>query len=455
MQKHIDAIRIAAICILLVMLVCFSLIYMNSYRSVKVVSFTAEMDRTVRTTRYREAYIDLIGDKLVSPYFIAFSSEGEKVGFLGDDAYTYYKQIEDVVSAFIGPGAHKYVSEEAAMKYTALSANFIYIRFRCELPTSMIYFMQNPDKIMNDVTDEDYVYDMFIVPTSTGAYAAVRDMRGNYMLCYSEETVRINKTNFLPYNVYDSGLKFEFALEKSADDVAVPNGSSEKISAFELFFDGDLTASSAVVETYTALESEDYEDVLLALGFNPERVSSHESDDGVTYYDEGENVRITNDGHIVYSALSLQYGLGLSDLIGYDFSEGNYTLTDCSGAALVMAHKLGLFNDSGFGLAPTCVEMDGETVVVELSYTYGGFTVMTDVGYAVRMEVTDGRVMSLSCSFAKAHPYAGSTTYAKNDWKLRAAIMGSEGKIDISYVHKIKNGRLYLTAVAFSKEDVK
>ena len=436
MNKRVDVIRIAAICVLLVMLVCFSLIYMNSYRSVKVVSFTADMDRTVRTTRYKEAYLDLVDDKLVSPYFIAFSSGGEKVGFLGDEAY-------------------EYVSEEAAMKYTALTANFIYIRFRSELPTSLIYFMQNPDKIMSDVTDEDYVYDMFIIPTNTGSYAAVRDMRGNYGLYYAEKETRINKSNYLPYNVYDSGLKFKFALEKSADSAAVPDCFDEKVNPFELFFEDDLTVSSAVVETYAALGSDVTENVLLSLGFNPERASSHESDDGVTYYDEGENVRITNDGRVVYSALSLQYGLGLSELIGYDFSDGNYSLTDCSGAALVMARKLGLCDDSDFGLAPTCVEMDGETVIVELSYTYGGFTVMTDVGYAVRMEVTDGRVMSLSCCFAKAHPYDGSTTYTQNDWKMRAAIINSEGKIDISYVHKIKNGRLYLTAVAFSKEDVK
>ena len=454
MKKHIYIIKIAAICVLLVILVCLSLIYMNSYRSVKVVSFTADMDRIVRATRYKETYVDLISDSLVSPYFIAFSSDEEKTGFFGDEAYRYYKEIEDVVSAFVGPDAHKYESEEAAFKYIA-SNNFIYIRYRYELPTSILYYMQNPDRIINDISDDEYVYDMFIVPTSTGAYAVVRDMRGNYSLYYPEEEVRINKSNYLPYNVFDGGLKFEFAFEKDIDNALVLTGFNEKINMFELFFPSDITVNSAVVETGTALDNATVDNVLLALGLNPEKISSHESDDGVTYYDEGANVRITNDGCIAYSALSLQYGISLSETIGYDLSGESYSLTDCVGAALVLAREIGLYDGSDFMFALTCAEMDGERAVIEFSYTYDGITVMTDNNYAVRIEVTDGHIISLTCSFAKAHLYDGQTTYTQNEWKTRAAVINSDGPIDISYVHKIKNGRLYLTTVAFSKEDAK
>jgi len=452
MKKHIDLIKIVAICVLLVVLVCLSFVYMNSYRSVKVVSFTADMDRTVRATRYKEMYVNLISDDLVSPYFLAYSSGGEKVGFFGDEAYEYYKEIEDVVSAFIGPGAHKYESEEAAFKYI-VSSGFIYIRYRHELPRSIIYYMQNPDRIISDTNNDEYIYDMFIVPTNTGAYAAVRDMRGNYSLYYSEEAVRINKSNYLPYNVFDGGVKFEFALEKDIDAAYVSAGFNEKINMFEIFIPSDITVSSAVVETEEALNHAVVENALLAFGLNPEKISSHENDDGITYYDEGANVRITNDGRVTYSALSLQYGISLSETIGYDFSNESYSLTDCAGAALVLAHSLGLYEGSDFGFALTCVEMDGETAIIELSYTYNGMTVMTDVGYAVRIEVTHGHIMSLTCNFAKAHLYDGQTTYVYNEWQTRAAVIGSDGPIDISYVQKIKNGRLYLTSVAFSKED--
>jgi uncharacterized membrane protein len=125
---------------------------------------------------------------------------------------------------------------------------------------------------------------------------------------------------------------------------------------------------------------------------------------------------------VSYSALSSQYGIGISDVVGYSFSENNYTAIDCVGAALMLAQRLGYFFGDAFRYAVTRVENDGADTVVGISYVYDGFTVVTDDVYAL-CKVTDGRVTSLSRDLCRGDTvYAGRRPSQKRGWRVRLAL---------------------------------
>lgn len=441
-------IKIAVVAALLVSLVCLSLIYMSFYRNEESIEFTPEMDAAVRDKVYRAGYVGLMNETLVSPYFLGYSFGGERVGYLGAGAGELFAEITGGLSDLLGPESRFAAANEGAI-INVIDGDFVYVRFRFEMPRSVVYYMLNPDKILEEVGDE-YVYDVFIA-LGRQTYAVIRDMRGNVYFAYPDATLEVNKNTFLPYNEREDGFAFTFATENDAD-AALLSTDDKKADGFEILAPFDVTAESAVIETVDILTQERTAHALTILGLSPEVVTSHENDDGVTYYDEGQNVRITKNGALNYSALSSQYGIGISDVVGYSFSENNYTAIDCVGAALVLADRLGIFKGDAFGYAVTRAENDGADTVVGISYVYDGFTVVTDDVYALMIRVTDGKVTSLSASFAKAHVYAGRTTVTNARWRARLAVVESTSPIGISYIQKIRNSRLYLSLAVFDRE---
>lgn len=441
-------IKIAVVAALLVSLVCLSLIYMSFYRNEESIEFTPKMDAAVRDKVYRAGYVGMMNETLVSPYFFGYSFGGERVGYLGAGAGELFGEITGDLSDLIGPGSRLASTDESAI-INVIDGDFIYVRFRFELPRSVVYYMLNPDKILEEVGDE-YFYDMFL-SLGRQTYAVIRDMRGNYYSAYADALLEVNKNTFLPYTDREDGFAFAFATENAAD-MALLSTDGKNADKFEILAPFDVTAESAVVEMGDIMAQDKAARALTMLGLAPEKVTSHEDDDGVTYYDEGQNVRITKNGALSYSALSSQYGIGISDVVGYSFSENNYTAIDCVGAALMLAQRLGIFNGDAFGYAVTRVENDGADTVVGISYVYDGFTVVTDDVYALMIRVTDGRVTSLSATYAAAHVYAGRTTVANARWRVRLAVVDSASPIGISYIQKIRNSRLYLSLAVFDRE---
>lgn len=453
MKKAVEIVKIAAIAVLLVSLVCLSLIYMSFYRSETSVEFTPKMDAAVRDKIYRAGYVGLMNETLVRPYFFGHSFGGERVGFLSAGSDVLFGETVSDLTEFLGPDARFSSTDESAFR-AVFESDFVYIRFRFELPRSMIYYMLNTDKILEEVGDE-YIYDMAIaVGQSRQTYAVMRDLRGNYYVSYPDGNVSINKNTFGPYNDLEGGFAFTFVCE-SKEDTSLLTVGGKSADAYEILTPFDLTASSAVVETVEMPVGEDAERTLTILGLNPEKVTSHESDDGITYYDEGASVKTGKDGTIRYSALSAQYGIGISDIVGYEFSDNNYTVTDCVGASLVLADRLGVFDGDAFSYAVTFAEVDGADITVGLSYVYDGFTVLTDNVYALKITVTDGKVVSLDCALAKAHVYDGNTTVANTRWRARLALVDSEAPFGLEYIQTIRNSRLNLSLAAFEKGEGK
>lgn len=447
MKKAAVIIKIAVVAVLLVSLVCLSLIYMSFYRNEESVEFTPKMDAAVRDKVYRAGYVGLMSESLVSPYFLGYSFGGERVGYIGNGAGELFSEIAGELSNLIGPGSRFFATDERAIT-DVIDGDFVYVRFRFEIPRSVIYYMLNPDMILEEVGNE-YVYDVFIAVGRS--YAVIRDIRGNYYAASAESSTNISKNTFNPYTELEGGFAFMFATESDAD-TALLSTDGKKADKFEILAPFDVTAESAVIEMGDILTQDKTAHILTILGLTPEKVTSHEDDDGVTFYDEGQSVRMTKNGTLIYSAPSSQYGIGISDVVGYAFSENNYTAIDCVGAALVLADQFGIFGGDAFAYAVTRAENDGADTVVGISYVYDGITVVTDDVYALTIRVTDGKVTSLSATFASAHVYAGRTTVANSRWRARLAVVDSVSPIGISYIQKIRNSRLYLSLAVFDRE---
>ena len=449
MNKAVKIIKIAAVAVLLTSLVCLSLIYMSFYRNEESVEFTPKMDAAVRNKVYRAGYVGLMNESLVQPYFLGYSFGGTRLGFFGAGAGEYFSELVSGMSVLLGPDVRFAAADDSAFR-AVFDGDFIYLKFRFELPRSLIYYMLNTDMILEDVGGE-YVYDMVIsLGSSRQTYAVIRDMRGNYYTSSPDSFVNVNTNTFAPYNDREDGIGFSFVYE-SVEDTALLTVGGKSADAYEILAPFDMTARSAVVETGDMLRGDDAARALALLGMRPENVTSHESEDGVTYYGEGASVRTGKDGTLVYSAASPQYGVGISDIVGYAFNDDNYNVTDCVGAALVIADTLGIFDGDAFGYAVTRAETDGAETTVGISYTYDGLTVMTDGTYALKMTVTDGKVTALSCFFGKAHAYSGTTTAANSRWRARLAVADCESQIAIQFVQMIKNSRLYLSLAVFDR----
>lgn len=451
MKKAVGILKIAAIAALLVSLVCLSLIYMSFYRNEESVEFTPKMDAAVRDKVYRAGYVGLMNESLVRPYFLGYSFGGARRGFFGAGSDEIFGELTDPLSEVLGPDS-RITPTDAETFASCFDGDFVYVRFRFELPRSVIYYMLNTDMILEDVGDE-YVYDIAMPTNQTrGAYAVMRDLRGNCYIVYLDTPLGININTFSPYTDREDGFAFSFAFE-SRDDTALLTVGGKSADKFEILAPDGMTARSAVVEAGDLSSVGAKERILTVLGLDPEKVTSHDGDDGTTYYGESENVRFGKDGTLSYSVISAQHGIGISDVVGYEFSDDNYTVTDCVGAALLLADSLGIFDGDAFSYAVTCAETDGDDTTVAISYVYDRFTVVTDGMYALKMTVSGGKITSLYCFYARAHVYDGESFVANARWCARLAVIDGGDPVCIEYVQMIKNSRLYLSIASLIGEE--
>ena len=451
MKKAVGIIKIAAIAALLVSLVCLSLIYMSFYRNEESVEFTPKMDAAVRDKVYRAGYVGLMSESLVRPYFLGYSFGGSRTGYFGAGTEEIFGEMNEPLSEIFGPDSRFTATDEDTFA-SCFEGDFVYVRFRFELPRAVIYYMLNTDMILEDVGGE-YVYDVAIpINQARGTLAVMRDLRGNCYICYLDAPLGININTFAPYTDREDGFAFSFVFE-SSDDTSLLTVGGKSADKFEILAPEEMTALSAVVEAGDISSSAAKEKILTVLGLDPEKVTSHDGDDGTMYYGESENIRIGKDGTLSYSVISAQHGIGISDVVGYEFSDNNYTVTDCVGAALVLADSLGIFDGDAFSYAVTCAETDGADITVGISYVYDGFTVVTDGVYALKMTVTEGKITSLYCNFAKAHVFDGEYAVANARWRARLAVIDSGEPVCIEYVQTVRNSRLYLSIASLAGEE--
>ena len=446
MKKAAEISKMALIFVLLALLVCLSIYYINLFGGGGGYTFTTQMDYSVREQLYKASYVGLLDETLVSPYFIGACTPGARRGYIVSAAAIYGGEISNIVSALVSPDA-SFSKTDSPLPVTE-GVSFLYIRFRTELPRSLIYYSQNEGSVMTSVGDE-YVFDMFVFPQDRGVSAYMRDLRGNAYVS-STEAAHINENRIVSYTESGGDFDFEFARLSPADSAMISAGYYDKTDAFEIIPTGTVSAPSAVVSGKESIDKTAAEAILRVFGLNPEKISAYEGDDGVTYFDEGINVKMGKDGYVSYSALSGQYGIGISDVIGYDFDEGDYTVTDCVGAALVFGEKLGIFDSGAFDVAVTCCEAGGGSASISLSYVYGGLSVVSDGRSALEIEIGGGKITAVRFIRLKGQAYDGESSIFDMNWRIRAELATSKSPFGLEFVQYEQGGRLYLTLVSRS-----
>ena len=448
MKRFTELIKTSIVCVLLVSLTCLSFIYMNTYKNVSVSTFSVAMDKSVREKLYKAGYVELMDAELVYPYFVSVTGSNGTKGFWGDSASALYKELSGVVSALVSPESNVSKSTENAF-LSCMDSYYAYIKYRAELPKSVIYYVQNHEKILEE-SSEEYISEMFIMEDEkTGdLYAVSRDFHGNCYLYQSEKTPNFNKRLVDSYNKRDEGYTFDFSLNATVDDAMKSSGFYDKLYDLTVIPSSILLLESAVVETGVLMDDDDVSDALLLFGLNPEKVTSHSGDGETTYFVEGQNLKIGKET-IEYSALSENSGVSISKILGYDYSEEKYSVSDCVGATLMIAHSLGIADSGDFDLGITCAEIgEDNRITIGLSYLYKGVTVITDREYALKIEFANGQIVSAEAFFASASAYDGFTNVSDADWKIRAYLKSSKARSDLRFAYYIENSRLSLSIVS-------
>lgn len=448
MKRFAELIKTTVVCVLLVSLTCLSFIYMNTYKNVNVSTFSVSMDKSVREKLYKAGYVELMDAELVYPYFISVTGSNGTKGFWGDSASALYRELSGVVSAIISPESNAYKSSESDF-LSCVDSYYAYIKYRAELPKSVIYYVQNHEKILEE-SSEEYISEMFIMEDEkTGdLYAVSRDFHGNCYMYRPEKIPNFNKRLVDSYNKRDEGYKFDFSLNTIVDDAMKSSGFYDKLYDLTVVPKDNVYLESAVVETGVVMDNGDINDALLLFGLNPEKVTSHSGDGETTYFVEGQNLKIGKET-IEYSALSENAGVGISKILGYDYSDAKYSASDCVGATLMIAHSLGIADRGDFDLGITCAEVgEDNRITIGLSYLYKGVTVVTDREYALKIEFANGQIVSAEAFFASASAYDGFTNVSDADWKLRAYLKLSKARSDLRFAYYIENSRLSLSMVS-------
>lgn len=441
MKRILDIFQTALVCVLLVSMTCLSVIYMMSYRSSDSSEFTPQMDLAVRETLYKAEYVKLLSETLFSPYFVGFSISGERMGFIGESASEAYGDINKLVLAFLSPASSAKRVDEAEFAL-CMKRDFAYVKYNTDLKRSVIYSICSPDDMLNSVGDE-YISELFIVFGSELS-AVARSSNGDcYKYTCSEADV-INKNSEFSYNRLEGGYDFSFGAEYAADDVMIKNGFYEKISDTAVFFDGDVKLSSAVIELGREIDADGAANMLQTLGMNPEKVTYHENDEGITYFGEGQNLTVRSVGAFDFSVSSSKYGLSMSSLIGYNVSQSDYSVLDGIGAALVLAKTLGISDMGDLSLVVTCAAANGNEMTIGLSYSYMGVIAADDGEYALKISINDGYIISASGFFASARAYDGYTTSENVMWQVRSYLYSSNVVSDLRFIYKMENSRLRL-----------
>lgn len=447
MKKFIEPLKTALVALLLISFVCLTLIYISTFDRDKQYEFTEEMDAAVRNQSYKSEYIGYFTNDLIDPYFIGYSVNGSTKGLIGNDATAAYEMLKNSISLFIGPDVD--VKRDNSKDFTSyLKGNYVIVKYQADLPKSVLFYAQNPDSILETVSSE-YIHEMVIV-LDEEPYMVARNMSGNIYTYKSKSESAISVETVTGIFSQFGGRRFEYAYRFDADDSLKSLGYADKVLDTTVLLNDNLSNVSAVIDIARIRNTEVQSTILTAFGMNPEKVTSHTDDDGITFFDEGHNVTAAYSGTVKYSALAESGGIDLQNLIGYNFSEESYSVVDCAGAALVLAHRLGLIEDSLLKLAVGCIETSDNVTTVGLIYTYDGYTVVTENGYALEIEIQDGQIVSATVCIFAARAYDGSTTYSEGLWPVRADLYTSEELSDYKYVYTVKNSRLVLSLVKYS-----
>ncbi|MCQ2771040.1 MAG: hypothetical protein MJ236_04495 [Clostridia bacterium] len=451
MKSKVELIKTIIVGILMISMVCLTLLYLNLFVSNQNYEFTRDMDAAVRNESYKAAYVSLLNEKLSMPYCIGYKLNGSSGIVLGDGIENAYNLVKDYFAWFCESRVTIEYDSEASFS-DFLNGEYFYIKFRSNIPKSLLYYTQSPDKILDKIGD-DFIYEAAIV-LDTIPYMIARSFNGKVAVYRTTEIATINKNDIRRLSNYAyEGLNF--AYEAAYDDVFESSGLRDKIYDYSLVPNKDILLTGAIAEhKYINLKS-DLSNILGVFDMNPDKVTSHEDEDEITFFDEGHNLIVGKSGNITYSALSKSYGIDIGKFIGYEFADNEYSYLDYLGTALVMSNKLELTKNNIISLSIGDINTTNEVTTISLYYTFNGITVLTNEKYAISIDVMDGKIVSVKCDMVSSNSLDDSIGYSAYlwNWNVRSDASITDKKTEYKFVYEIKDRRLSLNLISFTEAE--
>ncbi len=430
---------------LLVSLVCLSFVYMFSFRTSDKTKFDADDMQALQQNFTAAGYMDSVDMKNILPIFVGVSlADGEmRVGaFSGATLENMYEDCFEVAWQFLAQGRAQLLSYEGTRDYMRMAKNsaFIYIKYAAAYPKSVIVSFTRKDTFALNISDE-YIKEIFVFNnTYTGSVCVltVCDNGKNYLYTgafgFDEN---FNKNIINEYNNAEGAFVFSFSSEKE-NEVFI---SKEKffdtvytnavIAEKEMFLPGLIFESiSKRLDMYAS-----YDSLLSLFTLNPEKISVFTENDGTrTFFEEGQNVSITKDGTVKYSAVGAG-GMHIGAVIGYSSENNEYSLRDKIGATLCivkeMSEAMRLSYDIGVKLSGISYDGNGN-LVITYSVSYNGVTVICGEDF-FSFTIAGDRIKSVVCNMFDISAYS-ETRLPNAMWELIGYVSSSQTDACISLI---------------------
>lgn len=406
-NKAIETVKTVVCAALLVSLVCLCAIYIFGFGKVQSAELSRSLMASLRHQSSKNEYAKYFDAGCVTPEFIGVSSaDGRHIGMFSDteDAKvgTLYKSFSEYLVSTLGEGGKASGLSGVAgerMWREALSGDNVYMSFCGELPRSMIYFMTFTDSPAGKIGDE-FISELIIYPsgepteiegtdinggkTVSKLYpfsVIARNRHGEYYLFESDLIpssyldVYFNRERIFSYNM-SGAFSFEFEY---ADGYAGMTVRTESLSVPEvLVVARDMTESESAISRMTG-----------AFGINYEKSAKYyESDGAVSYIEEGQNIRLSRDGKLVYTVTGSAGGVKVNSGVG------GADIYDYVGMAIKLIKESGAGDPADIKLRG--VYKNGKNTEVVFGYSCNNISVFNGDSDLLRFEFSGETLVSAS-----------------------------------------------------------
>lgn len=453
-NKTAELIKTALVCILLVALICLCAVYLFGFEKTSSPEFTTEELYALRVRSAKYTYAEEFSHSLVSPLFTVISAGGTRRCVFAEDerssVSSVYSDMSEYLPSLLGESASCRLLEGGeGEKIVAdiLDGDYIFIRFGCDIPRSVLYYITFPSNIDENVSDE-YLRDIFIYPTGPSetveisgqdhrivtdarAFSAIGvNSHGEYFMYSPGLSVRssddtyFSKSELMSYNM-TGAVSPEFAYETEnmrssglfeATQIVIPTCLLRCVGFSAREFSGDTSIGRAVN----------------AFTLNYEKAARYLGEDGSQMFiEEGQNVLISGGGHLTYTATG-SGGATIEDIF-YVGGE-DYSVCDYVGCSLMLLSRIGLETGNAVPAIENIVKKDGR-VVVSFGYRVGNVPVVRGGKKEfIRFEYSAGKLVYASVEALYAEN-SGKYEYVFQKWDADVYILSSSSpcRLELAY----------------------